>query len=218
VLRRGQLDTQGVIAVQTEAEAVSNVWWPIRERYADRRTTQLFLAFMNSSFGFLHMLAERLETRGLWLEYKKDHLQSLPIPDFTSWGKEIPKEVLSALEREMPRFDRFLSGMSIIERKTGSWDAAAKRILQNPGLGHLAPRAELDLFIGYKLSELYRVRVPTAFYSRLSQEVERLRRIMDSRSAESDEATRDIGTTRIKRAERKESPLESYDQSPSDTN
>jgi hypothetical protein len=218
VLRRGQLDTQGVIAVQTEAEAVSNVWWPIRERYADRRTTQLFLAFMNSSFGFLHMLAERLETRGLWLEYKKDHLQSLPIPDFTSWGKEIPKEVLSALEREMPRFDRFLSGMSIIERKTGSWNAAAKHVLQNPGLGHLAPRAELDLFIGYKLSELYRVRVPTAFYSRLSQEVERLRRIMDSRSAESDEATRDIGTTRIKRAERKESPLESYDQNPSDTN
>jgi hypothetical protein len=215
VLRRGQLDTQGVIAVQTEAEAVSNVWWPIRERYADRRTTQLFLAFMNSSFGFLHMLAERLETRGLWLEYKKDHLQSLPIPDFTSWGKEIPREVLSALEREMPRFDRFLSGMSTIEHKTGSWDAAAKHVLQNPGLSHLAPRAELDLFIGHKLSELYGLRVPSAFYSRLNKEVERLRRIMDSRSVESERTTEDIGATKIKLPERKEAPLESYDESSS---
>jgi len=219
VLRRGQLDTQGVIALHTKAEAVSNVWWPIMKRgHVDMKAIQLFLAFMNSSFGFLHMLAERLETRGLWLEYKKDHLQSLPIPDFTSWGKEIPKEVLSALEREMPRFDRFLSGMSIIERKMGSWDAAAKHVLQNPELGYLAPRAELDLYIGYKLSELYRVRVPTAFYSHLNREVERLRRIMDSRSTESAEATRDIGTTSIKRVKRKESPLESYDQNLSGTN
>ena len=219
VLRRGRLATQGVVAVCTRAEAVSNVWWPIRERrHVDMKAIQLFLAFMNSSFGFLHMLAERLETRGLWLEYKKDHLQSLPIPDFTSWGKEIPEGVFSVLEREMPRFDNYLSGMSIIERKTGSWDAAAKHVLQNPGLGHLAPRAELDLFIGYKLSELYGLRVPSAFYSRLNQEVERLRRIMDSRSTESAEAPRDIGTTSIKRVKRKESPLESYDQNLSGTN
>jgi hypothetical protein len=216
VLRRGQLDTQGVIAVGTKAEAVSNVWWPIRKRgHVDKRANQLFLAFMNSSFGFLHMLAERLETRGLWLEYKKEHLQSLPIPDFTSWVKEIPKEVLSALEREMPRFDRFLSGMSIIEHKTGSWDAAAKHVLQDPGLGYLAPRAELDLFIGHELSELYGLRVPSAFYSRLNKEVERLRRIMDSRSMEFERTTEDIGVTKIKLPERKEAPLESYDESSS---
>jgi hypothetical protein len=214
MLRRGQLDTQGVIAVHSKVEAISNVWWPIRGCYVNRRVIQLFLAFMNSSFGFLHMLAERLETRGLWLEYKKDHLQSLSIPDFTSWGKEIPKEVLSALEKEMPRFDKFLSGMSNIERQLGSWDAAAKHVLQNPGLGHLSPRAELDLFVGYRLSKLYRIRVPVAFYSRLNQEVERLRRIMDSRSTRS-EVTRDIGATRIKRPE---APLEWYGEDSSNTN
>jgi predicted RNA methylase len=214
MLRRGQLDTQGVIAVHSKVEAISNVWWPIRGCYVNRRVIQLFLAFMNSSFGFLHMLAERLETRGLWLEYKKDHLQSLSIPDFTSWVKEIPKEVLSALEKEMPRFDKFLSGMSNIERQLGSWDAAAKHVLQNPGLGHLSPRAELDLFVGYRLSKLYRIRVPVAFYSRLNQEVERLRRIMDSRSTRS-EVTRDIGATRIKRPE---APLEWYGEDSSNTN
>jgi hypothetical protein len=217
MLRRGRLSTRGVIAVYSKTKAVSNVWWPIRERYANDRITQLFLAFMNSSFGFLYTLAERLETEGLWVEYKKDHLQSIPIPDFTSWEKETPKEVLSALEKEMPRFDKFLSEMSNIERQLESWDAAAKHVLQNPGLGHLSPRAELDLFTGYKLFKLYGIRAPTAFYSRLNQEVERLRRIMDSRSAGS-EITRDIGTTKVKRPEKKEAPLEWYSEDPSDTN
>jgi len=125
--------------------------------------------------------------------------------------------VLSALEKEMPRFDKFLSEMSNIERQLESWDAAAKHVLQNPGLGHLSPRAELDLFTGYKLFKLYGIRAPTAFYSRLNQEVERLRRIMDSRSAGS-EITRDIGTTKVKRPEKKEAPLEWYSEDPSDTN
>jgi hypothetical protein len=216
ILRRGQLDTQGVITVYSMASAISNVWWPLREHYLNRRITQLFLAFMNSSFGFLHMLAERLETRGLWLEYKKDHLQSLLIPDFTSWGKDLPKEVLSALEKEMPRFDKFLSEMSNIERQLGSWDAAAKHVLQNPGLRTLSPRAELDLFVGYKLSKLYGTCPPTALYGRLNQEVERLRRIMDSRSSGS-EVTRDIGTTKIKRPEKKEAALEWYSEDGSNT-
>jgi len=212
VLRRGQLDTQGVIAVYSKVKAISNVWWPVRKRRCvTSEITPLFLAFMNSSFGFLHMLAERLETRGLWLEYKKEHLQSLPIPDFISWGETVPKEVRSALRKEMPRFDRFLSEMSSIERRLGSWSEAAKHVLNNPGLDHLSSRATLDLFIGYMLSEMYGIHVPAAFYSRLNQEVERLRRIMESRNAGS-RVARDIGATKVKRPKKKETPLEWYDE------
>jgi hypothetical protein len=163
------------------------------------------------------MLAERLETRGLWLEYKKEHLQSLPIPDFISWDETVPKEVRSALRKEMPRFDRFLSEMSSIERRLGSWSEAAKHVLNNPGLDHLSSRATLDLFIGYTLSELYGIHVPAAFYSRLNQEVERLRRIMEYPNAGC-RVARDVGATKVKRPKKKETPLEWYDEGSSNIN
>ena len=104
--------------------------------------------------------------------------------------------------------------MSSIERRLGSWSEAAKHVLNNPGLGHLSSRAALDLYIGYTLSEMYGIRVPVAFYSRLNQEVERLRRIRESRNAGS-RVARDIGATKVKRPKKKETPLEWYDESSS---
>ena len=212
VLRRGQLDTQGVIAVHSKFGAISNVWWPLMRCYiteADKITLS-FLAFMNSTFGFLHMLAERLETRGLWLEYKKEHYQLLPLPDFVSW-EAVPNEVSSALEKEMPRFDRFLSEMSSLERQLGGWSEAAKHASNNPGLGHLSPRAMLDLYVGHMLTEMYGVHIPATFYTRLYQEVDRLRKIMESRN-EGSKVAKDIGVTKVKRSKRKEVPLEWFDE------
>jgi len=73
VLHRGRLSIQGVIAMHSKFGAISNVWWPLRRRYITEadKITLASLAFTNSTFGFLHMLAERLETEGYGLNIRR---------------------------------------------------------------------------------------------------------------------------------------------------
>jgi hypothetical protein len=132
ILRRGQLDTQYTLMFQLERKAISNVWWPLqRIKVLADQYVQGTLAYINSTLGIIHMLGERLETRGLWLEFKKGQLMKLPIPAFERLDS---RELARTLEENglfetdkisLLRIRDYLSRMAGLEKKYGTHQVCA---------------------------------------------------------------------------------------------
>ena len=200
ILRRGQLDTQCVTSFMTEKPCVSNVWWPLKPASKDISTENIlsFLIFMNSIFGYTYLLGERLETRGLWLEFKKEHLRNMPIFDFRMVNiEEDSGKLIEMLSSKMPRFRDYISYMANLERKYGSWMESARIALKNQEFG---ARAKLDL-TAYSMVKSLGVGLdpPQKLYTLINSEVEVLRKIME-KSKETG-SIKDTGLTRIRKKE-----------------
>ena len=190
LLRRGQLDTQYVLAFTTEEPAVSNVWWPLKTK-VNKRTAEATILFLNSTFGLIHLLGERLETRGLWVEYKKGHLQEMLLPLVS---KSQAKEVFSTTERKhgftsadllegefTNRLDMYLEAMAKLEKEEGDFEKALQRAISEK-TDH---RAKIDLFVLEMLRGLgvnIRQIVGKKLFEITLDEVNILNSIMDSRS------------------------------------
>ena len=71
------LETVRVVAMRSEENVLSNVWWPIRVE--DAATEKALTVWLNSSLGILTLLAQRTSTRGGWVAMKKADLGNLPI-------------------------------------------------------------------------------------------------------------------------------------------
>jgi len=210
VLRRGQLDTQCVLAFRTEKPVVSNVWWPLKlKEKLDPTVIYSFLAFMNSTFGFIHLLGERLETRGLWAEFKKEHLHATPIPDFRAISNNLLSEQRSILDESvMPRFGDYLREMAELEQLNGSWIETAKHVSEQ-GESSLAIRAKLDLLVFDLLKELDpNLNPPSRLYQLIYGETQKLREIMEKGNGSTTEVVKDTGLTKLKR--RKYTPLDEW--------
>jgi hypothetical protein len=176
VLRRGQLDTQYILALSLNEDAVSNVWWPLRLKdLSDRDLVSKFLVFMNSTFGLFHLLGERLETRGLYVEYKKQHLANMLLPDLRKLSAP-PREVLAALRSPMPRFGDYLELVAKLNKDRPSFDAV-NRVVEK--YNEYSPRARLDLEVMRWLTEVFELKIPQDFYVLLHEEVKTLRSIME---------------------------------------
>jgi hypothetical protein len=186
-LRRGRLSTQYILALSLNEDAVSNVWWPLRLKdRLDRDLVSKFLVFMNSTFGFFHLLGERLETEGLFVEYKKQHLANILLPDL----RKLPapsQEVLTTLRSPMPRFDDYLELLAKLNKDRPSFDAA-NRVVEK--YNEYSPRARLDLEVIKWLTEVFKLKIPQDFYILLHEEVKTLRSIME-RSHEEEEVIED---------------------------
>ncbi len=210
MLRRGQLDTQYVLAIQTGELAVSNVWLPLKVKQGNQDIVNKLLVFMNSTFGFLHLLGERLETRGLWVEYKKQYLTRLPLPDLRK-VPSVPKEILEILKdphTSLPRFRDFLKVASELSKSKGlTWDRVAKLIEDRRG--ELAVRARLDLEVYRWLTEVLNVEPPEDLYVALYEEVKTLEKIMES-SDEEEEVIEDVEDVIRKRDYEKGTPLDRW--------
>ena len=200
ILRRGQLDTQCVLAFGTEERVVSNVWWPLRVK---AKTNPLIgkalLAFLNSTFGFIHLLGERLETRGSWVEFKKDHLHTTPIPDFNKLPVKKLKGLEPVLDSEMLRFDHFFERMAELEKLRGTWIEAAKYASEK-GEPRVAPRAQLDILVADLLKKLDpNHEPPSQLYQLIYAEIRRLRAIMEKRteSGSTSKVLKDKGITSL---------------------
>ena len=62
----GDVTNPDTCVFKLSKEAVSNVWWPLKAtKKGSGKLTTALLVFMNSTLGIVHMLGERLETRGL---------------------------------------------------------------------------------------------------------------------------------------------------------
>ena len=79
VAERLWLETNRVVAMWSEREVLSNVWWPVRG--GDVQTEKALALWLNSSLGILTMLAHRTSTRGGWVGMKKADLEELPVLD-----------------------------------------------------------------------------------------------------------------------------------------
>jgi hypothetical protein len=187
MLRRGQLDTQYVLALSLNEDAVSNVWWPLRLRnLSGRDLISKFLVFMNSTFGFFHLLGERLETRGLYVEYKKQHLINMLLPDL----HKVPppsQDALRALRSPMPRFDDYLDLAARLNQDKPLTDVARELVEKN---NEFSARARLDLEVVRWLTEVFKLEVPQDFYKALRDETKTLRSIMEN-SHEEEEVIED---------------------------
>lgn len=179
VLRRGQLDTQYVLAVNVGEASVSNEWWPLRVKaeQGDPHLVERFLVYMNSMFGFLHLLGERLETRGLWVEYKKQHVSEVLLPDLRLTPPP-SSDVLEALRKPMPRFKEYLEATARLSERSGKpWYEVAEELVK--GEGGLSTRARLDLEVYRWLREVFKVEPPVNLYAILRDEVVVLKKVME---------------------------------------
>ncbi|MDE2815620.1 MAG: hypothetical protein OXK81_02825 [Chloroflexota bacterium] len=79
ISERLRLDTARIVAMRSEKNVLSNVWWPVQiEEIAIERA---LVVWLNSSLGLLTVLAQRTSTEGGWVAMKKADLQDLPVLD-----------------------------------------------------------------------------------------------------------------------------------------
>jgi len=166
MLRRGRLNTQRVLMVSVGEEAVSNVWWPLRPRRAD--AAEPYLAFFNSAFGFAYLLGERLETDGLYVEYKWGHLEEMSVPDLRGLGVDVE------LTKDMSKFGDYVRYMGEAQRRMGApWPDVARHVSQL-GNEH-SPIARLDLAVYDMLRQTCRgAEPPENIYELLHSEAKTL--------------------------------------------
>jgi len=152
ILRRGRLSTQCLLMFELDRNAISNVWWPLRpkQKRLSKNALNALLIYMNSVLGLIHMLGERLETEGLWVEYKKEHFRCFKLPDFDkAKAKGCVSRILSKLhidallsESLTVRYDEYVRRMSELETKHGSYELALQQAKKDT---QLSARASIDL-------------------------------------------------------------------------
>jgi len=76
------LNTQRVVAIRLPQPILANVWWSFapRQEVSEPEEKSLTL-WLNSTLGLLILLANRDETHGPWIDFKKPSLYSLPVLD-----------------------------------------------------------------------------------------------------------------------------------------
>ena len=123
-----------LVAMWSEARALSNVWWPIRVE--DIAIEKALTAWLNSSLGLLTILAQRTSTEGGWVAMKKADLEGLPVLDVRQLSPA-QLEDLSDLVDQLAgaEFER-LPGMVHCPARS-SLDDGVSRILGSPNLGKL---------------------------------------------------------------------------------
>ena len=86
VAERLWLETTRVVAMWSEKEVLSNVWWEIRVE--DALAEKALALWLNSSLGILTILAHRTSTRGGWVGMKKADLEEMPVVDTRNLSSE----------------------------------------------------------------------------------------------------------------------------------
>ena len=157
---------------------------------------------MNSVFGLIHLLGERLETRGLWVEFKKKQLESMPMLDFRNvdlTDKE-NEQLENVMKNELTRFDEYLKYMANIERNSGDWLSALKKVISENN--KYKARAVLDDITYSMLKRTYStLNPPKKLYELLFNEIKVLQKIMEPREI-GKSVIRDRGYTRMRIAQR----------------
>ncbi len=82
IAERLRLTTARIVAMRSDANVLSNVWWPVR--VADETTEKALTVWLNSSLGLLTIIAQRTSTEGGWVALKKADLQKLPVLNVSS--------------------------------------------------------------------------------------------------------------------------------------
>jgi hypothetical protein len=82
------LNTQRLFAVRLSQPVFSNVWRSFQLNRKDERYEKALALWLNGTLHILMALANRVETRGAWVQFKKQTLAALPVLDvrlLTEW-------------------------------------------------------------------------------------------------------------------------------------
>lgn len=96
VAERLRLDTARVVAMWSEREVLSNVWWEVGVE--DVRQEKALVLWLNSSLGLLTVLAQRTTTEGGWVAMKKADLEELPVLDTRALSDEQLEDLASLFD------------------------------------------------------------------------------------------------------------------------
>jgi hypothetical protein len=77
------LKTQSLVALRVSERVLSNMWWPVslREQFGAENFEKALALWLNSTLGLILLLANRQETRGAWVDFKKPVLSEAPVID-----------------------------------------------------------------------------------------------------------------------------------------
>jgi hypothetical protein len=78
------LNSQRLVAVRLPERVLSNVWWPTQLIVDNESQEKALVLWLNSSLGLTLLLANREETRGAWVDFKKPTLAATPVLNVSS--------------------------------------------------------------------------------------------------------------------------------------
>jgi hypothetical protein len=83
VAERIRMNTQRLTCVKIPDIVLSNVWWPVSlvEKFQNDANEKSLALWLNSTLGIMLFLANRLETEGAWIDFKKPVLERMPVLD-----------------------------------------------------------------------------------------------------------------------------------------
>jgi hypothetical protein len=94
------LNTQKLVCIRLDVPVLSNTWWTFsfnKTKNVSQKERALSL-WLNSTLGMIMLLANREETRGAWVKFKKPVLAALPTLDLDSLSPEQLKQLSDAYD------------------------------------------------------------------------------------------------------------------------
>jgi hypothetical protein len=100
IAERMRLNTQRLTAVLLSEPVLSNVWWPLRLRDdLDDHHAKALTLWLNSTLGLFLLIANRVETEGAWVQFKKPTLHNLLVLDVRKLKDAQLRQLTNAFDR-----------------------------------------------------------------------------------------------------------------------
>lgn len=130
---RLRVNTQKLAVLRVSENVLSNMWWTFalrQKKSVDQREKTLCM-WMNSTLGLLTLLANREETEGAWIDFKKPVLASLPTLNLDSLTADQLRQLSDAYDNVSTQTLQPFPQMATDEVRA-SIDAAIAKILHLP--------------------------------------------------------------------------------------
>lgn len=99
IAERMRLNTQRLPAVLLPEPVLSNMWWPLKlHEGLDEDAAKILVLWLNSTLGTLLFIANRLETQGAWVTFKKPTLHAMPVLDVRQLTKRQRQRLTKAFD------------------------------------------------------------------------------------------------------------------------
>jgi hypothetical protein len=100
IVERMGLNTQRLTAVLLPKPVLSMSWWPLKLRDGlDDRHAKALTLWLNSTLGLFLLIANRLETHGAWVKFKKPTLHNLLVLDVRKLKDAQLRQLTNAFDR-----------------------------------------------------------------------------------------------------------------------
>ena len=98
---RIRLSTQRLVCLRLSQAVLSNTWWPValRDQFQNIDIEKTLALWLNSTLGIFLLVANRQETEGAWMKFKKPVLSSLPVLNLGSLSDKQLSQLSAAYDK-----------------------------------------------------------------------------------------------------------------------